>query len=597
MDKYNWDLESLLKGQTIDQLFNHTVKAYKELIKLYPDFYKSIKNFRNWIKKLDDIKCLANRMTNYVNNKHHENLIDPTFLGWRQKISQTFNELSNQMADYHNVIIKNKNIIRKYLKAPDLKIYSRGFELIFRDEPHTLSPEVEKALDKASNADGGVYQAFVTLTDSDLKFKDALDSKKKAHPIKTATDAFIYLKNKDRTLRKNAWINFHEAYGQYENTLTQTLYYTYLKFNTDAKLYNFKDYVEASAYDDEVSVEFIKNIYKHVKNFGDIYDAYSKKVKKLLCKQLKIKKLEPWDGAMDLASNPVKISIPEAQKLILESFKPLGKEYCTIVKKAFNENWISWLPKQNKQTGAYSISGVKGLDKYFILSNYDYSMNGVETIAHELGHSMHSYYSVKNNKEDYCEVAIFYAEIASICVETLLLLYLLDKYKKDQKQVNFYIKRIFDGFFAATTRQIIFSNFEYIVNDMINNKKQIDAKTLKDIYLKLIKEYEDLKPKHVKKLQSEPYNKSLSTILRIPHFYSGEFYVYKYAIGQICGLIMANKIYQGDTKARDQFIKFLSSGSSLSPLETIKILGIDLNKNQPYLEAKNILKNLLKRFK
>lgn len=597
MDKYNWDLESLLNKQTVNQLFNQLVKAYKAQIKLYPHFYKTLNNFRQWINKSSEITVLANRLSNYVSNKLHENLIDPVFLGYSQKISQTMSELGNQLADFDNVVIKNKDVIRKYLKQPDLKVYSRSFELIIRDEPHTLAPEVEKALDKAYSADGGVYQAFVTLTDSDLKFKDALDSKKKPHQITTATDAFIYLKHPDRTLRKNAWINFHEAYAQYENTLTQTLYYNYLKFNTTAKLYHFKDYVDFSAYSDEVNVKFITDMYRYVKDFKDVYQAYKKQVKTLLAKQLKLKELEPWDMSMDLANKQIKIDIPQAQKLILESFQPLGNEYCSVVQKAFNENWISWLPKANKQTGAYSISGVKGLDKYYILANYDYTMNGVETIAHELGHSMHSYFSVKNNPKAYCEVAIFYAEIASICVETLLLLHLLDKYQKDQKQVNFYIKRIFDGFFAATTRQIIFSNFEYIVNDMINNKQQVDANTLKNIYLKLIQEYEGLSTKSMKKMQTYPYNKSLSTILRIPHFYAGEFYVYKYAIGQICGLIMANKIRQGDTKARDRFIKFLSSGSSLKPLDTIKLLGIDLTKKEPYLEAKQILKNLLKKLK
>lgn len=598
-NQYNWDLNDLLKNQTLDELFNEYVKQYKTIIKIYPKFYTTPTNFKKWIKLNNELTKLGNRISNYISNNYHENLTDSYFLGWSQKWSLTNSELGNFLADFDNVVIKHRDLIRSYFdQDPSLKPYQRGFELILRNEPHTLSPEVEKILDKASSADGGVYQAFVTLTDSDLKYQDAIDKNNKKHPIKTATDVFKYLKNPDRALRKSAWMNFHNAYLQFENTLTQTLYYTYLKLNTNAKIFNFKDYVSSSAFDDEVDVNFITSIYKHVKGFKDIYQQYRKRFRILLAHQLKLKpsQIEPWDTSMDLSSKPIQISIEEAKALILECFKPLGEEYLKGINKAFNENWISWLPKENKMTGAYSIGGVKGLDKFYILANYDNTMNGVETIAHELGHSMHSYFSTKCQKVS-CEIEIFYAEIASICVETLLLLYLSNKYKKNKALVNFYTDRIFSGFFAATTRQVIFSNFEFKANELINNKQQFDAKTLKKIYLDLITEYEGLNNKAVKKIETEPYNKSLVTILRIPHFYYGSFYVYKYAIGQICGLIMANKIYQGDTKARDSFIKFLSSGSSLSPLKTIRILGIDLTKAKPYNEVKDILKNLLRRFK
>jgi len=595
--EYEWDLEDLLKNKSIDQLFDEWVAKQNEVLKLYPTFYKSLANFRKWMKLDDELEVIENRLENYVSNKLNEDLINNQWLGLAQKINIVSNQISSQMSDYVNVVIKNKKLIQSYLTKSDLKKYQKAFNHTFKLEPHILTPEVEKALSKISLANGGIGHVFSTLTDSDLKFSSVKDKDGKLIEIKTVSDVTRYLKSTDRVLRKNVWISFHSAYDKISNTLAQTLYYTYLKFNSYAKLRNFKNYVDASTFSDEISEEFILNLYKNVESFKEIHTLYKQQINRLLTKQLKLKKLEPWDGSMDLIAKPINVTIEDTKKIVLEALKPLGEEYLSHIRTAFNERWISWLPKENKLTGAYSIGGIKGLDKFYILMNFDGTMNSVETITHELGHSMNSYYSSKA-QEVYVDTCIFYAEIASIATETLLILYLLNKYKKDQKMVNFYLKRLFDNFFASTTRQIEFSNFEYEANKMINNMEPFTADTAKKLYLSMLQKYEKLsKQKAVKFAKKEPYKFYLSTILRIPHFYAGNFYVYKYAIGQICGLIVAYKIYNGDKDMLNNFIKFLSSGCSLSPLDTIKLLGIDLNDKKPYQQVKEIALNLLKKFK
>ena len=595
--EYEWDLEDLLKNKSIDQLFDEWVAKQNEVLKLYPTFYKSLANFRKWMKLDDELEVIENRLENYVSNKLNEDLINNQWLGLAQKINIVSNQISSQMSDYVNVVIKNKKLIQSYLTKSDLKKYQKAFNHTFKLEPHILTPEVEKALSKISLANGGIGHVFSTLTDSDLKFSSVKDKDGKLIEIKTVSDVTRYLKSTDRVLRKNVWISFHSAYDKISNTLAQTLYYTYLKFNSYAKLRNFKNYVDASTFSDEISEEFILNLYKNVESFKEIHTLYKQQINRLLIKQLKLKKLEPWDGSMDLIAKPINVTIEDTKKIVLEALKPLGEEYLSHIRTAFNERWISWLPKENKLTGAYSIGGIKGLDKFYILMNFDGTMNSVETITHELGHSMNSYYSSKA-QEVYVDTCIFYAEIASIATETLLILYLLNKYKKDQKMVNFYLKRLFDNFFASTTRQIEFSNFEYEANKMINNMEPFTADTAKKLYLSMLQKYEKLsKQKAVKFAKKEPYKFYLSTILRIPHFYAGNFYVYKYAIGQICGLIVAYKIYNGDKDMLNNFIKFLSSGCSLSPLDTIKLLGIDLNDKKPYQQVKEIALNLLKKFK
>ena len=595
-NKYDWDLDDLLNNKSIDYLFDNWVNKQKEVLKLYPNFYKTINNFRKWMNTNEQLEIIENHLANYVGNKLNEDLINTKWLGFEQKMNLVSNQISSQMSDYANIVIKNKKTIQSYLNNKDLKKYQKEFDDIFKLEPHILEPNVEKALSKVSLANGGIAHVFSTLTDSDLKFQPAKDKNGKLNPIITASDVTKYLKLNDRTLRKNAWINFHSAYNAITNTLAQTLYYTYLRFNSSAKLRNFKDYVNASAFADEIDETFILNLYKNVESFKSIYVAYKNKVEKLLAKQLKLKELEPWDRSMDLVTKPIKVTIEETKKIVLEALSPLGKDYLSHIRTAFDENWISWLPKKNKLTGAYSIGGIKGLNKYYILMNFDGTMGSVETITHELGHSMNSYYSCKK-QEVYVDTKIFYAEIASITTETLLILYLLNKYKNDKTMTNFYLKRLLDNFFACTTRQIEFSNFEYEANKMINNMQPFAADIAKDLYLQMLKKYENLSDSKIAKFKKEHYKHYLSTILRIPHFYAGNFYVYKYAIGQICGLIIAYKIYNGDKNMLNRFIKFLSSGSSLPPLKTIELLNIDLNNKKPYDDAKQIIKQLLTKFK
>lgn len=595
MNKYDWDLESLLKGSTIENLFTEYVNQLKKIIKLYPTFVKNLKTFKNWINENEKATVIGNRLSNYISCKHTENIVDPVWLQWMQKANLTLTKLSEPLADIENRIIDNENKIRQYLKDKDLSIYQRGYELIFKNKNHILKPEIEKVIHKLSVAEGGVFSAFNTLTDSDLKFDDVIDSKNKKHPFKNSSQITEFLKSPDRIMRKNAWINFHSAYNKYANTLTQTLYYSYLKFNTDAKLYNFKDYIDASTYDDEINEQYVLDIYKNVEQFKSVYQKYSNVVKNILKKQLKLNKLEPWDMGVDLTKNDIKITPEEAKNMVLEGLKPLGEEYQSLLNKAFNENWISWMPKENKESGAYSIGGTKGLDKFFILMNFNNTIDSAETLAHELGHSINSYYANKTQKA-YPEVSIFWAEIASICNETLMMLYFIDKYKDNKQQVNVFLQHLFTNFFNCTTRQIIFSNFEYIANQKVNNAEMFDAQTLKTLYLDLIKKYEGMKNNAYSKYKKVPYSYSLSTILRIPHFYAGNFYVYKYAIGQICGLIMAYKIYKQDQNTLKFYFNFLKSGSSLSPVDTIKLLGIDLTQKQTYDEVNSILNELLKKF-
>jgi oligoendopeptidase F len=250
------------------------------------------------------------------------------------------------------------------------------------------------------------------------------------------------------------------------------------------------------------------------------------------------------------------------------------------------------MPKKNKYTGAYSIGGTKGLNKFYILMNFDGTYDSVNTLAHELGHSINSVYYNEAQKV-YSDTTIFTAEVPSILNETLLAIYMINKYKDNKELVNNFIKEICDGFFGSTTFQIILSNFEYEANKLVNEAKPFTKESLKKIYREMTLKYRGGKKKELK----EPYSYSLSSIFRINHFYSGNFYVYKYAVGQIAAICFANKIINKEPGALDKLFAFLKSGTSKSPLDTIKLLGIDMTKKEPYIEALNFIKNLIKIYK
>jgi oligoendopeptidase F len=220
--------------------------------------------------------------------------------------------------------------------------------------------------------------------------------------------------------------------------------------------------------------------------------------------------------------------------------------------------------------------------------NFDKSIGSISTIAHELGHSMNSLYINKKQKV-YADVSIFYAEISSIVNETLLSYYLLDYYRNDLDMKKMILDELINNFIATTTRQIIFSATEYALNNFVNAGKPFTKEVAKQTYEAMMEKYQGIDADLKIKMKKEPYTYLLSTILRIPHFYVGNFYVYKYAVGQIVAVIVANKIFHGDKTMQQNYLKFLSSGNSLSPIDTIKLLGVDLFNSKTYSEAKSAL--------
>ncbi|WP_052663514.1 oligoendopeptidase F [[Mycoplasma] testudinis] len=586
-NKYSWDLDAILEGGTLEDLYQKWLKAKDSLLNVYNNGAFAFKedSFAAYLKADKTLKLLTNRLINYIFNNLNEDITNPVWAGWQQKFMFEVNQLQQAMSQLSKVIVKNKDNIKKYLALPKYKNYQREFDLVFRTEPHILKEDEEQLMAKLSLTNETSEDIFNTLTRSEIKFQDAISSTGKKYPIKTMSDVAPLLKSKDRKLRKSAWLSEFGAFYNFRNTLSKTLYYAYLKYNTLAKVRNYKNYVSQTAFDDEINEEFISFIYEQVAAFAPIVKKYNSLRNAVLRKKLNTKNIYPWDLQIPLFNQNTKYSIEEAKKIALAALKPMGEEYQKVVKQAFGERWVSWLSKPGKQTGAYSIGNAEGLQKYYISMNFDTTLRSVYTIIHELGHSMHTW-SLLNYQKIYTDVSIFYAEVASIANEMLLNYHLLKEFKNDSKMKISILMEMINNFFATTTRQIMFSNFEYIANEKINSGQQFSSEVAYDIYATMHEKYLGFSKSAVKRLKTSTYGKkSLAVILAVPHFYSGIFYVYKYAVGQVASIIACKRIIEKQPQALENFYKFLRSGNSLSPLETIKLLGIDLTKPQAWHEA------------
>ena len=593
-NKYVWDLDDILESKTLDDLYLSWKEQMEKLIKIYNDIFISEENFINWIEENDKFDQLLNRLYNYISNNQNEDLSSPIWNSWVQKLSNDTVEFSNVMSNYSNLVIKNESKIIEYLKNDKISEYKREFDLIFKNKDHLLSDSEEKIMAQLNRYSSGFEDIYSVLTDNDLTFEDALDSNGNKVEIKTQSDIFKNLKSTDRKLRETSWLSFHKAFYNFRNTLTKTLYYNYLMLNTNAKVRKFEDYIDRTCFEDEVDKQFIQNIYKNIKTYSSSIYKYQEIRNKYLKHLLNIDEVKPWDTRMDLYQEKnEQYSLENIIEETKNALSVLGDEYVGLLNKAFEERWISFLPNPNKQTGAYSIGGIKGLRKYFISMNFDNTINSLYTLVHELGHSINSYYIVKNQKV-YVGNSIFYAEIASITNEMLLSHYLLKKHENNVDKKIMILDELISGFIATTSRQVIFSNFEWIANEWVNNGDNFVYENIESTYLKLMQEY--LGIKNINKYESIPYLYSLITPLRISHFYIGNFYVYKYAIGQIAAVIVANKIANNDQEMKKKYFEFLSSGNSLNPIDTIKILGIDFDDPNTWIEVNNIFNSWLNEF-
>ena len=446
------------------------------------------------------------------------------------------------------------------------KDYDYQLEQMLKSKPHVLSRDCENILSLGGQVFGGFQEIFTMINNADLAFPEIEVNGEK---IKLSHGMYsVCMDSKDRKVRETAFKAFYKAFRDVINTITATYAGNVNKdvFLTKARKYN--SCLERALENEDVPAEVYKNLLKYVNGALPTLHKYVKDRKETLGYD----EMHMYDMYVSLVEDAeLKLPYEEAFKLVKKGLAPLGEDYGKLLQKAHDEGWIDVEETEGKRSGAYSV-GVYGIEHPYVLLNYQPTTHDVFTIAHELGHSMHSYKSDAAQPKSKADYKIFVAEVASTVNEVLLLKYLL-KNSTDVKLKKYLCSYYLEMIRTTIFRQTMFAEFEYIAHDSAEKGIPLTKDYLNGEYLKLNKKY------YGDAVVSD--DEIAYEWARIPHFYNS-FYVYKYATGLISAISIAERIYSEGDKAVEDYFRFLSSGASDGPVELLKLAGVDLTKKDAY---------------
>lgn len=510
----------------------------------------------------------------YIYLSRDENLADGQNNKLYQKMSILLNKFSIETSPLSTQIQKLPDqLLDEIIADKKFKDYRRDFEMIKKSKKHNLSDDQEQLL---SGMDFFGYSSVMrNLSDVDLKFDKIKDSKGRTYQFDQSKYS-LYVRDSDRTLRKNAMTTLNGTFGKFVNTFAEN-YINKVKADCYfAKVRHYDSALSQALFHEEVSEKVYHTLIEKVhENLPVLFKYFDLKKKALGLKDCYI-----YDCMADISSKKrEKYSYDEAIELLKKALAPLGEEYVSLLERAKTERWIDVFPNENKRSGAYENAIFDAHP--FVLTNFEGDLESVFTLAHELGHAMHTYFSNKSQPRALAQYTIFLAEIASTTNEMLLLSYLLDRAEGKEK-VKLYNK-LFDMVKSTIFRQAMFAEFEEKIHSLQEASQPLTKDLLCEEYLNLNKLYFG-KVKLIKEIQYE--------WARIPHFFT-EFYVYKYATGLICAINFANRILSGQKGALEDYFKFLSAGSSDTPCNILKESGCDLEGGKAYEVAFDFLKSIL----
>ncbi|MBQ9416116.1 MAG: oligoendopeptidase F [Clostridia bacterium] len=580
-----WDLTAIYKDQqAFDQDYAKTAELIEQFKSREADFITGSAPFYATLKDAQQIESLLNRLEVYaslfsdLDTGNNEGQI---LMGRMFKLYNDFGEASSFM---QTAMLKVDDLtLQAWNKEePGLLDYARTIEKARRFREHTLTDESEKLIASMQNAMHSHSRIRSVFANADLSFGKIRDESGKLVTL-TDTNYVPFLMGSNRNVRRNAFRTLYRTYDQFGNTFASLLNSYISEKVTMAQVRKYGSSLEESTFYDEVTPEIYHNLIKTVNaHLGSIYDYYTMKQK-----LLGIPKLHLYDVYTPLVSSSHShYTYDEAVREVLDALKILGKEYHSTLKQGLTEkHWVDVWPTPGKRGGAYS-SGCYGTEPYILL-NFTETLDDVSTLAHESGHSMHSYFSHTNNKEQEAYYTIFVAEVASTVNEILFAHYKLRTSSSKEEKLEV-LNQLLELYRGTLFRQTMFAEFEEIAHEKVSNGMTLTKDILNADYYALVKKYFGPDVYVDKQIALE--------WMRIPHFYRF-FYVYKYATCISAASSIVKKIEtQGDSYI-NQYLNFLKCGDSRSPLDSLLVAGIDLRKPEVIEDALNDFESILKEFK
>lgn len=578
--KYTWDLDVIYSSiEGFNEDYDLVLSKINILKKYENTMMDNSDNFYNTIKLSFEIERLLDKLYCYANLSFD---LDTSNNG-KQELCERVSNLRSNYSEISYFIVPSilkydYSVIEKYMEENNsIRDYEVSIKEIYRYKGHTLSDAEEKLLSSIGKIVGNCYDTYELLKDCDMSFDKIKDGEGKNVELNNSNYS-LYIESKDRKVRESAFRTLYKEYKKYTNTFASLISSNMKELSTLAKLNKYNSAIEMSLYADDIDIKVYNNLINSVHNhINYIYDYY--KLKKEI---LGVDKLHLYDIYVPIGNSfDRKYGYEEAEDTILKVLSIFGDEYINKVKEALNSRWIDVYPTKSKRTGGYSGGSY---DTYpYILLNYQDKYNDMSTLIHEMGHSMHSYYSRTYNDYQNSEYKIFVAEVASTVNELLLSHYLLEH--SDNKEEKMYIlNNLMELYRATIYRQTMFAEFERDISSIIDKEDALTADKLSSIYYDLNKFYfgNDVVVDDEIRYEWE----------RIPHFYYN-FYVYKYATGLSAATTIVKGILDGKDNAVDNYINFLKCGSRLSPIESLKVAGVDLTDSSVVDIALEEFKNKL----
>ena len=573
-----WAIEDLYATDAAWEEDLKTVADDQEYLASFAGKLADPRQLYDYLHRSEELNTKADRLGNYCMRKADEDTRNATYQAMQGRFMSVFVALGAATSfDTPEIMsISDEDMDRFYGEYPALERYRRYLTNLRRMKAHTLSAAEEKLLAAAgemADAPDSIYGAFA---DADLTFPDAVDSKGEKHPLTQGT--FVPLEEStDRILRKSAYENLYDSFAAFKNTAAATLnaQNKQLKFFAEARKY--ENAFERSLDRTNVPTSVYLNLIEAVHNNVDKMHRYVRIRKKLLG----VDQLHFYDIYTPLVADADrKIPYGEAKQTIYDALHPLGEDYRAILKEGFENRWIDVYQNTGKRSGAYSA----GAQVHpFVLMNYSGTLDSQFTLAHEMGHAIHSYLSNKHQNPIDADYVIFVAEVASTCNEALLMEYLLGK-TTDKKERAYLINHFLDQFKGTIYRQTMFAEFELNIGRLVAEGQTLTAEVLCAEYKRLNELY------HGPDMVVD--DRIAMEWARIPHFYYN-YYVFQYATGYSAAIALSRRILaEGETAVKD-YLNFLSGGCSKSPIDLLKGAGVDMTSPDPVNQALELFGQLL----
>lgn len=567
-----WDLRDIFPTDEAWLQEYEALQCYGEKLAAFQGTLgRSAEDLLGFFRLNDELSVRLTKLYGYANCKGDEDTGNNFYQDMRGKAVSVLVAISGAagFSAPEIMAIDDDTLSLFYAAQPALLTYRRGIDSIRRRRAHILSPAEETLLAAAGEMADSPERIGSTFRDADVTFPDVLDGAGNAHQLTDGTFVPLMM-SEDRTLRKNAFEAYYARMGEYRNTLAATLdgQFKQLRFFANARRY---DSTLAAALDaTEVPVSVYHNLIEAVHGNLDKMYRYVALRKKLLG----LDELHMYDVYTPVVADADgKISYEQAKETVLEALSVLGEDYTALLRRGFDERWIDVYENVGKRGGAYS-SGNSYPHPYVLLNHKD-DLDSQFTLAHEMGHALHSYHSCQYQPTCTADYVIFVAEVASTCNEVLLMRHLLKK-TTDKKQRAYLINHFLDQFKGTVYRQTMFAEFELAMGQMAESGRTLTADALSEKYMELNRLYfgDDMVSDDAIALEWT----------RIPHFFYN-YYVFQYATGFSAAVAIANRILsEGETAVRD-YKKFLSGGCSTDPISLLKIAGVDMSSPEPVNSA------------